>query len=327
VRLQVTDSSTAFDTGALRELKPFEPTDGAPTARTGGNGIDLALASRLAALLGGTIAEARAPDGGRAFIVSLDVSLSVTPPEPVPSRFEGKTARILVADDSPDLQQVLALHLRRADVEVVLADDGNEARELALAAEAAGHPFDVVLIDVDMPVMSGDVAVEHLRHAGYTLPIVALTAHALDHERVRCLAAGCDEFATKPIPREALLALVERYAGNGVARPRTFPNALPLVPLEADGELARLRESFRQGLPLRAAAIERSLAEGDMVQLKALAHKLKGTAGAYGESAVAAAAAALETQATTTTEPADVAAIVRDVTELCARAARAPTPA
>jgi CheY-like chemotaxis protein len=93
-----------------------------------------------------------------------------------------------------------------------LADNGQIAVDLALAARAQEKPYDVILMDMQMPVMNGYDATRKLRAEGYTRPIIALTAQAMDHDRQNCLAAGCDDYLSKPINRWKFVAMVNRYA-------------------------------------------------------------------------------------------------------------------
>ena len=120
-----------------------------------------------------------------------------------------------MAEDGPDNQRLITMLLRKAGAAVTLVDNGQSAVEAALHARAVGKPFDVLLMDMQMPVLDGYGATSSLRAQGYAGPILALTAHAMTGDEERCRKAGCDGYYTKPVNREVLIAACQTWAFDG----------------------------------------------------------------------------------------------------------------
>jgi signal transduction histidine kinase/DNA-binding response OmpR family regulator len=307
-----------------RIFGPFAQADASTTRRFGGTGLGLAISKRLAEMLGGEIDVVSTPARGSTFSLAIDpgpldgVAMAVDRPrEPAPApeareepapRLAG---RILVAEDGPDNRQLIAFHLRAAGASVMLAADGLVACELVFTAALAGTPFDLILMDVQMPGLDGYAATRRLRAGGYRGPIIALTAHVLAADRERCLEAGCVDFATKPIARRALLDLVRRHLPARNVAP-------PIVSDVADDRaLAEVLAAFVRRLPDRLAAMEQALGHQDLESLAMLAHQMRGAASGYGFPAITEAAAALESAAKTHGQ---VERRLADLALLCRRA-------
>ncbi len=227
---------TAAETAVL--FQPFSQADTSTTRRFGGTGLGLAVSKRLAEALGGDIqlVETR-PGAGSRFrlsvatgpldgIVMLDVHGRAAQQQPqgtpaTPQTVNLQAAHILLAEDGVDNQRLIVHLLNKAGADVVLVEDGKLAAESALAARDAGKPFDVVLMDMQMPVMDGYEATALLRREGYEGPIIALTAHAMEGDRQKCLNAGCDDYLSKPMNRTVLLETVARHANAGGRSPKT----------------------------------------------------------------------------------------------------------
>ncbi len=204
-----------------RLFESFTQVQGSLTRPHAGTGLGLALSRRLARLLGGDIGVSTQIGVGSRFVVRLPIgedpevrllsaaeasALAAADPTPAlaPDGLQLR-GRVLLVEDGEDNQRLIGTVLRRAGLEVELARDGERGCALALAANELGEPFDVVLMDMQMPVLDGYAAVERLRANGHRGAIIALTANAMAGDRARSLAIGCDDHATKPISRDVLL--------------------------------------------------------------------------------------------------------------------------
>ncbi|MBF0179396.1 MAG: response regulator [Magnetococcales bacterium] len=219
---KVTDTGIGIPRALLDVIfDQFIQADAGNNRRYGGSGLGLAISRRLVELMGGRIWVKSRQGEGSVFCFTLPARLAVAPPreEPVPQAgvatvWTGRPLAILLAEDVKMNQALFLAYLAQTPHEVVVAEDGREA----LTRVKEGR-FDVVIMDVQMPEMDGLTATRLIRawerETGRPpMPIIALTAHALDGERLRCLEAGCDRYFTKPIRKKVLLEVLETVAGQ-----------------------------------------------------------------------------------------------------------------
>ncbi len=214
-------------------FEPFSQADSSITRKFGGTGLGLAITKRIAKTLGGDITVASEAGTGSTFSLTVATGpldgvrmLSALSPtrsadkKPAPSRRPALSGRVLLVEDGLDNQRLISLLLKKAGADVTLADNGQIGLETALAAVEEARPFDVILMDMQMPVMDGYSATRNRRQAGYEGQIIALTAHAMKDDRTKCLAAGCDAYLSKPVDRELLVnEVAERMGQHSDARP------------------------------------------------------------------------------------------------------------
>ena len=237
LRIDVIDTGVGMSAeGMERIFRPFTQVDMSSSRRFEGTGLGLAISKRLAETMGGTIEVTSELDIGSTFAItiptgSLDgVNMVEYRPElvpviapqdrPHPEAKHKLDCRVLLAEDRPDNQRLIAGILEDAGATVIIVENGRDALQKAFdfqdSPEGSGDdsswPFDVILMDMRMPVMDGYSATRRLRDEGYSGPIIALTAHAMVHDRQQCLDAGCDDYASKPIEPATLLDLVDRYS-------------------------------------------------------------------------------------------------------------------
>ena len=210
----------------IRRFEAFQQADASTTRRFGGSGLGLRISNMLATMMHGQILVESEIGSGSTFSLVLTAAPAPAQPEasgrPSPKQRRADQARtkqthplkglrILLAEDGPDNQKLISFHLERAGASVVVCANGRSAIDEIESSGPSAKP-DVVLMDMQMPQMDGYTAARRLRDLAYSGPIIALTAHAMEGDRQRCLSAGCDDYLTKPIDRDRLLECCRTWA-------------------------------------------------------------------------------------------------------------------
>jgi CheY-like chemotaxis protein/HPt (histidine-containing phosphotransfer) domain-containing protein len=327
VRVEVSDTGIGIDAQALARLfQPFNQADNSTARKYGGTGLGLTISARLVEMMGGTIGARSVPAEGSTFwfeLPLLEADHSDRPREAAPKVVMGGVRDaagkltdlaplVLVAEDSA-VNQLLAVRLLdqsgyRSDV----VSDGREALEAV-----ARTSYAAVLMDCQMPEMDGYAATAEIRRRQQgqeRLPIIAMTAHSMAGDREKCLAAGMDDYVSKPIRPALLREALSRCL------PSPLQHDAPSAPVQHEGDtvagplldaamVAELRELSGDALPellelylddaaAQLLVIVGALERGDPAGAGAAAHRLKGASLSVGAALVSAVAAELETRAT-----------------------------
>jgi len=315
--IDVIDTGVGIDAQAAQRIfEPFVQADSSITRRFGGTGLGLSISRRLARLLGGDLTVNS--DVGRGSIFTLTVptgslegvrlaqraDADVVPTAPnLNQRTLPKLppCRVLLVEDGVTNRKLIGLVLERAGASVRMAENGQAGLEAV-----AWEPFDLILMDMQMPVMDGYTATSELRRLGCTLPIIALTAHAMASDERKCREAGCSGYLTKPIDRAQLVAAVaaalqERPVTND-GKPAVAKPSDPQKPIfshlpAGDLELCEIITEFVGQFEKKLAELDAAAADGDLCRVAEFAHWIKGAGGSAGFDELTRPAGELETTA------------------------------
>jgi len=310
--LSVIDSGIGLRPDQVERLfKPFGQADASTNRRYGGTGLGLHISKQLAEMMGGTIRVDSVYGIGSRFEVSIatgDLS-GVTmvqdaqhiPVKQAHTHLEGAPTlqgHILLAEDNTDNQNLISLLIRKTGLQVTIVSNGEQA-----LLEIGKGAFDLILMDIQMPVMDGLEATKVLRQQAYTGPIVALTANVMKEDIERYMATGFNDHLSKPIEKEAFFAALEAYCITvqpGQQAPTDLiaqvdTAAIESNPLLEDPDFSPLVRRFLSKLPKTLEELQVAIERSDWSAVSEFAHVVKGSAGNFGYSELTTLAGQLET--------------------------------
>ena len=292
--MAVTDSGIGISAQQLDKIfEPFTQADATTTRRYGGTGLGLTICNKLAQLMQGQLLITSEPKKGSCFTFEFSIpevesaQLCHRLPPQLKVLEVAKTAagltvpglrgRILVAEDNRDTQNLVALYIKKTGATAVFAGDGQQAVEKALAED-----FDLVLMDMQMPVVNGIEATAILRQIGFQKPIVSFTANVIKDELKKYQAAGCNAHITKPIDRAQFFAVLAKYLPGA----DTPTNEQLNTNMLDDEEFTNIRASYMRGMGKLVSTLDQAVQQQNWSQLAVLIHTLKGTSGSLAFNAL-----------------------------------------
>jgi CheY-like chemotaxis protein/HPt (histidine-containing phosphotransfer) domain-containing protein len=291
IRIDVSDSGIGMTSREVESVfDPFIQGDSTTTREYGGTGLGLAISNRLASAIDGSLGCVSEPGKGSCF--TLEFMNHTTGPFDIVNNLEEVQAQvditleqakikqlsghILLVEDSPDNQQLIAMYIRKTGAYLDIAADGQAGVDMAL-----NNDYDLILMDMQMPVLDGLEAITRLRNNNYTGPIVSLTANAMLTNRENCLVAGANDYLVKPIDLSQFYEVLNRYLHNDSNDGDNIPADQGTFDdyYNSPGYL-KIVERFRKKLPNIVEELSEAVRKEDWNDVQVKSHDLKGIGGA-----------------------------------------------
>ena len=279
---------------AQKVFDSFQQADSSISRKYGGTGIGLSLSKQFAEHMGGTITVDSLVGVGSRFNFSVqtgdlaeadwidsvsDIQIKEAEHE-TPAVLHKVSGDVLVAEDNENNQRLIKLLLQKMGAQVTFADNGQEA-----VKKARQNDYQLVLMDMQMPVLGGIDAVRDLRHKGYDKPIVMLTANAMQQDKDNCIAAGCNDFLTKPIDRVALSGILAKYlqvvSDDNVDHEPIISDMIDIEPA-----IVEIVYDFIAKLPAHMTNLQDLMADRNWDRFEFVIHQLKGLGASMGYSMI-----------------------------------------
>lgn len=304
LKFMVEDSGIGMtDEQLTRIFSAYTQADSSTTRKFGGTGLGLSLSKHLAMMLGGDIVATSQSGRGSTFILTIDAGdiengkmindLSEhtvsAPPTDNTSTHVHLSGTVLLAEDNQDNQNLFSIYLKKFGLKPDIAHNGQQAVELTL-----NNNYDLIFMDMQMPIMDGIEATYSLRNKGITTPIIALTANAMKDDMSRFYTAGCDDFLTKPLNREKLFEVCSRHLN--IIDDKVIAEPIASSILENDPDLIDIVVRFCEKFPDMIKNLYTLYSQSDYDGLARQTHDLKGVSGNMGYMEISQLAGRLEFQ-------------------------------
>lgn len=302
MKFEVSDTGIGMTEEGLEHVfEPFSQADKSTTRKFGGTGLGLSISKQIAEKMGGTIVCDSKLGVGSTFTATISIG-DIAGPEliyeskeiaeltaneqVIHQRHNKYSGKVLLAEDTEENQQLISLHLRKSGIDINVVSNGEEAVNAALKQD-----YDLILMDLQMPVLNGLEAIRMLRNANYEKPIVALTAATSVSDRETCKEAGADNFISKPINFENFYDVLDKY----LERKKTHQNSRAFQEKEKfnqsavdDLEFQEILLTFLERMPQMVETINESCRRKDWETVQSISHQLKGLGGSFGYSQITA---------------------------------------
>ncbi len=309
LHFKVVDTGIGLSISQIEKIfNPFSQADISTSRRFGGTGLGLSLSKQLVERLGGSLTvESQEGRGsifqfsmdvgdlsGRDFVTSMEEVLVDTSPKLSSPSLQKMSGSILLAEDNTDNQVLISMYLESMGADVTIVSNGQAAVEAA-----RNKIYDLILMDMQMPIMDGLEAVSLLRSQDYDYPIAALTANAMKEDKERCLQMGCNDFITKPVNRGDLCEVVGKYLlKSEISDATESAKIVPLISimLESEPDFMSILGGFVKNLGVSINELRQADQDKRWDDLKFIVHQIKGLGGGYGYPMMTDLAAKIEFQ-------------------------------